>query len=104
MAIILFEKRVAIASLFFLIVGDQMASLAGKKFGKHRIYGKTWEGTIACSLSCLGLSLPILPVGAALIGSISAALSELFISRYVDDNLSIPLVSGAVMSLVLNYQ
>ncbi|MBI4595523.1 MAG: hypothetical protein HY730_03990 [Candidatus Tectomicrobia bacterium] len=104
LATILFEKKVAIASLLFLVVGDQVASLVGKRFGKHRINGKTWEGTITCNLACLGLSLTILPVIASLTGSVTAALSELFISRYVDDNLAIPILSGLVMSLVLLYQ
>lgn len=104
LATVLFEKKITIVILFFLVLGDQVASFIGKRFGKHRIMGKSWEGTVACSLACFIISLAFLPVIPSLIGSITAALSELFLSRYLDDNLAIPLVSGVALSLVLYFQ
>lgn len=104
LACVLFEKEVTIAILFFLVLGDQAASFVGKKFGRHRIMGKTWEGTFACGLVCFVVSLQILPLIASLVASITAALSELFLARYVDDNLVMPMVSGVATSLVLYFQ
>ncbi len=102
--IVLFPRGIAVAALLFLTVGDPMAEIVGVTWGRLRILGgKTLEGTLAGAAACflaglpllsiggLGLSLPILAVGAA-----AAALTEL-LPLPVDDNLSIPLGSGAAM-------
>ncbi len=103
-SILLFEKTIAIASLVFLIFGDIFGKIFGLAFGKHKIYDKTVEGTLAylgCVLICgyflfflLDIPLLILICGGAV-----APLIELF-SFGVDDNLTVPLVSGVIMTVV----
>ena len=38
--LILFDKYIAIASLFFLSIGDLTASIIGSTFGRHKIFKK----------------------------------------------------------------
>ena len=40
MVMFFFPKTIAIAAIVFIIIGDIVAALIGRKFGKHRIFGK----------------------------------------------------------------
>ncbi len=99
----LFNWEVVITSLFFLSLGDPMASIVGRKWGKHRLMGsKSVEGTIAflavaILVACFYRSLPIL---VRLSGAVSAALIE-SIETPIDDNITVLLGSGAIMQILL---
>jgi dolichol kinase len=81
------------------------------KFGKDKIFeGKSLQGTIACFAVCYILALSAgLYLGSesvelltfALLAGMVGALSELM-SVWVDDNFSIPVVSGLGLT-VLNH-
>jgi dolichol kinase len=47
LATYLFEREVAAAALVFLIVGDTLAAIVGKAWGRTRIFDKTLEGFLA---------------------------------------------------------
>ncbi|NHJ21547.1 MAG: hypothetical protein EAX91_11430 [Candidatus Lokiarchaeota archaeon] len=101
--LLLFDKDIAVTALTFLIFGDIFSKIFGLAFGKHKIFQKTLEGTLAyfgCVLICgfvlyntLGVPLLIL-----LIGGITAPLVELF-SFQLNDNFTVSLISGSVMTV-----
>ena len=45
LAILIFEKWIAVASIFVLIVSDPLSSLIGSRWGRRKLLGKTLEGT-----------------------------------------------------------
>lgn len=108
-SLFLFEERVAVLSVFFLVFSDPISSLVGIKFGKTRIInGKSLEGSIAGALVCTFICIIygqhlaynkefLFPF--AVFAGIIGSLSELLFSK-LDDNLTIPIVSGFGMSLL----
>ncbi|MFX1497791.1 MAG: glycerol-3-phosphate acyltransferase [Promethearchaeota archaeon] len=100
---LLFESSIAITALTFLIFGDIFSKVFGLAFGRHKIFEKTLEGTLAyygAVLICgfflyttLGIPLVVL-----IIGGISAPLIELF-SFQINDNFTVSLVSGTIMTV-----
>jgi dolichol kinase len=102
--IALFPKAIAIASITYIIIGDTAAALVGRKWGRHRLIGKkTFEGSSACLVSLIAVSflIPGLPTEVAVAGALAATLAEAF-SGKIDDNLTVPVISGLVMLLVMN--
>lgn len=102
--ILLFPREIAIAAITFIIIGDTAAALVGRPWGKHKIIGKkSVEGSSACLISVILVSflMPGLPTAAAIPGAVAATLVETFSGR-IDDNLAVPVVSGAVMLLIMN--
>ncbi|MDI6807771.1 MAG: phosphatidate cytidylyltransferase [Candidatus Eisenbacteria bacterium] len=97
----LFPKAPAVACVSFLIVGDTMAALFGKAFGRTRVFGKTVEGSAACFVSCLivGWIVPGLTPAQIFAGSLVGTIFEL-LPIPLDDNFRIPLSAGFAMSLV----
>jgi len=102
-SILLFEKNIAITALTFLIFGDIFSKIFGLAFGRHKIFQKTLEGTLAffgCTLICGFVLYNILdiPLFILIIGGITAPLVELF-SFQLNDNFTVSLISGAVMTV-----
>lgn len=104
-AFLAFDRDVAILALSFLAVGDAMAAIVGTLAGKRRLLSKTLEGDLACFVSCIatgfvyyyaGLDIELLAV---LLGSCAATIIEA-VYLHVNDNLTIPLFSGLVMTLI----
>jgi glycerol-3-phosphate acyltransferase PlsY len=105
-AFLAFERDIAVLALSFLAVGDATAALVGRYLGRTKVLGKTLEGDLSCFASCLiigaffyqaGLSITV-PAFAA--GAAGATLME-SVPLPVNDNLTIPLVSGLIMTLVM---
>lgn len=131
LAVLLFDKAIAIAAMLFLDLGDGITGIAGavmtmlmgRKEVDKRDYnmkerslaGELWYAVshpkspilmavmfAACGL--IGLVLyPSLPLIAGAAGALGAVIADAFpwrlFGRVVDDNLSIPLLSGALMWL-----
>ncbi len=97
--IILFPVPVVVPALVALSVLDSVTTLAGTRFGRHRIHnGKSWEGTLSgIAVTVLAL-LPFLTVPGALIAAIVTGIIELF--SPVDDNLVIPVGVCLLLTLV----
>ena len=73
-----------------LAVLDGVATLAGMRFGRTRIYnGKSLEGTGAGIFVTFLVLLPFISVQGALIVAVIAGIIEMF--SPVDDNLVIPI-------------
>lgn len=109
-SLLLFEKEVALLGIFFLIFADPISSLFGILYGQNKLIpGKSLEGSMAGFVTCYlltfvwiasqtGFSGPqvvLFCIFAGLIGSISELMSV-----FADDNLTIPLVSGAGLTIL----
>jgi dolichol kinase len=103
LAVFIFPKLIAVTSFSIFIISDLTAALVGKRFGKHRLFNKSLEGSAGFFLSAL-LVVAVLPkieyvmaeymigIAAAIVGAIIEVLPI-----EVDDNLSIPLAVGGAM-------
>jgi dolichol kinase len=102
LAIALFSRPIAALALAFIIVGDPASALIGRKFGRHRFRSKSLEGSLAFLVAAvlIGLVMPGVPLAVMLIGAVVATVTEA-VSFNVDDNATVPLVSGLVMTLLL---
>ena len=103
LTVLIFPKFIAVSSLFILIISDTIAALVGKRFGKHTLFNKSWEGTIAFFLSAL-IVITLLPKleyqpEEYLIGLFAAAAGAIVEALPIDldDNLTIPLAVGLVL-------
>ena len=104
-ALLLLDRRPAVAALWCATVGDPVAALAGHGLSRlrdrRRTAGKTIEGSVACAaVSFIGVwllagyrPLPALAV------AIAAALAERYTCR-LDDNATIPAVAGGLATLL----
>jgi dolichol kinase len=98
LVILFFPKPIAIVSLLILILSDTAAALVGKVVGRIRIFGKTLEGSLAFFFTSLIIVwvYPGLDCFWGSLAALGATLIELLPIR-LDDNLTIPLVAGAIM-------
>ena len=101
LSIIFFDKKVAIAAIVYVILGDIAAAIIGRVYGKTKIENKSLEGSLAFLSVCLlvALLLPGLPFWIGAIGALVATAVEA-LSISIDDNLSVPLLSGLVMEIL----
>lgn len=130
LAILLFDKAVAIAAILFLDLGDAITGLAGafmtmlwgrkgadtrdyrmekRSLPEELLYSVTHPKSPALMLvmfaTCglIGLVFLRLPPAAIVAGALGAVVADAFPWRLfgytIDDNLSIPLFSGALMWL-----
>ena len=111
LAFVLFPLNVASAAAAILSVGDSFSTIVGINWGTHKIVGKkSVEGTVAFFLTSFLATLFFIKPSIGLIGSFVAAIVELLTphktegrSRWiVDDNLLIPIISGAVMLFLIS--
>lgn len=110
LSLFFFPERIAVLSVLFLIFADPIASTFGIIYGRDKIFpNKSLQGTLAAFSVCYlvtliygavytGSSMNLLVF--SIVAGVIGALSELC-SQFVDDNLCIPVVSGAGL-FVLN--
>ena len=99
--IILVPQPFSLLALFFLAFGDTLAALVGMKFPFIKIGNKTLSGSLACFIVCIFVALIVnLEINSeiVLIGAFTATIAEL-ISIKINDNISIPVLSGCAMYL-----
>lgn len=118
LAVLLFPKSVAILAILFLALGDPIAAMVGIVFGKSRpfpnpdFHSKSVEGSLACFCVCSlvtwavtsFLHTPVFHSWSdrlvfALLGGFCAMIGEILPLR-TDDNLAMPLISGALLWLL----
>ncbi|NIO05520.1 MAG: hypothetical protein GTN38_04360 [Candidatus Aenigmarchaeota archaeon] len=99
LTLLFFPLNLASAACSMLAVGDSLSTLFGVKFGKHKIRkNKTLEGSLSCFLGSFAVGLLFVNPLLSLVGAVAATFAEL--STRINDNLTIPLVSGLVMFLI----
>jgi dolichol kinase len=104
LAVEIFPRPVAAAALGFTILGDGIAALVGKGWGRTRFFNKTLEGAAGGLAACLAWAAflagtGVLPWGTVLCGALVASLVEL-LPIPLDDNLGITLFAGYTMKLL----
>lgn len=111
LSVLLFSKTIAMLAITVLIFGDAFAAFIGMRFGKHKFKnGKSLEGTLGfIGISSLFAAIfcflfdPGFPfaVSAALTIPI-VALVELYSKQIkTDDNLTIPISFGILMTIFM---
>lgn len=106
LCVLLFAKPIALTVLFILSISDSAASIVGLHFGKARFMGKTLAGSGAFLLTAALIAGVLLYprllmiVAAAFSATLVEALPLRIAGWKVDDNLSVPLLTGCVLTLV----
>ena len=107
LGVIIFPKVLFLTAFPILIISDSTAALIGRKFGKHKLFAKSLEGTLAffISASIVVLFTPKLngSITEYFIGILAAAIGAIVENisfGYADDNLSIPIAVGFSMWLL----
>jgi len=106
--LLVFNKWIAIISLTYIITGDVAAAIVGRLYGKHKVYGKhSVEGSLAffvaasiASSSLFWIPYDVVPVYYRISGALLAALIEMIIIQ-VDDNLTVPILTGLMLQFAL---
>jgi len=100
LCVLLFPKVIAINAFAILIISDTTSALVGRRFGRHRFFAKSLEGSVAFFISAVIVIL-IAPKVSRLpaeyvVGIIAAAIGAIVeaLPIRIDDNLSIPLTVG----------
>ena len=110
--VFIFPKIIAVTAFIILIVCDIAAALIGRKWGRHKLFNKSWEGTSAFIISGFIVVAIVGTVFNAPFGFFVAGVLASIISGFVeamskklkiDDNLSIPISFGIVMWVVEYY-
>lgn len=97
-------KMIAVAALLFLSISDALASLVGRAVGGPGLFGKSFAGNLAFFLSAALIVLMTQPVtlGLGLLAALVATIVEALPLRWrklrIDDNFSIPISAGLVMT------
>jgi dolichol kinase len=106
LTLLLFPEPAAVAAVLFLVAGDVSATTVGERWGRHKVGAKSLEGTAAFFAAALGVGFAArawlhAPAPLALVaGAWCAALVELLLPRFANDNLVIPLVAALAMTLL----
>lgn len=100
----LFSKPVVIAACSFIIVGDTFAALFGQSIKGPKLFRKTLMGSIGFLTATVAVSFILFPLLSApllnlLIGAVAATVFEALPLPW-DDNFSVPIFTGVVMSLI----
>lgn len=112
LSLFFYQRDIAILSIMFLIFSDPISSFFGVLYGKDKLLpNKSLQGAVAGFFTCylitlfytmntstIGMNILIFAIVSGLVG----AASELISAFNIDDNLTIPVISGLGMTL-LNY-
>jgi len=94
-----FPMEVAVGAITVATVGDALAAIVGKSFGRHRFSnGKSLEGSLAYFLSGVAILWPLVGLPLAVIGSLAGTVAE-FYNLPPDDNFSNQLAIAIVIYL-----
>lgn len=110
LALQLFERNIALASITILVFADPISHLIGKLFGKTKSFldkTKNIEGHIAGAIISSLFAMFFVHPALAFAGALSAMLFEAIIIEIqkikLDDNLIIPLAAGTAMFLIVEF-
>ena len=108
---LLFEPLAIVLSVLCLAVGDPMAGVIGRRYGRLKLLkGRSAEGTLSFVFSAALASRALLWLahpevegawGVALTCAVASALAELLSGDWLDDNLTIPLIGASAASWAL---
>lgn len=99
LAVAIFPLPAAISGILVLALADPAASWVGRRWGRRPFLGGSVEGTLVFLLVAGAVLLVRHPAPAALAAAVLAALAERR-SWPLDDNLAVPLVTAAALTLL----
>lgn len=113
LSLFFYSRDIACLSIAFLVIADPIASFFGVLYGKDKILpNKSLQGAVAGFFTCylislfyvmntttLGIHILIFSIIAGVIGS----LSELISAFNVDDNLTVPVLSGLGLTILNHF-
>jgi dolichol kinase len=112
LSLFFYKRELAVISIMFLVFSDPISSFFGVLYGKDKILpNKSLQGAVAgfftCYLITLFYCMNVTEISSSLLifavlGGFIGSLSELVSAFNVDDNLTIPVLSGLGLTLV-NY-
>jgi diacylglycerol kinase (CTP) len=110
---LLFPPPIVSLSLLFLAFADPLASFVGILYGKDKIFGhKSIQGFIAAFFVCAFLTYVFLvtqnhllerAIVVSLLAGLVGAFAELIPIGKLDDNLTLPVVSAAGLSILFYF-
>ena len=102
LTILIFDKSIAILAIVFAVVGDTAGAIVGRIWGRIKFRNKTLEGSTSFFVACCIVALLVsgIPWWVKIAGAFTATIVEAF-TFYVDDNLTVPLISGTLMQLIV---
>lgn len=101
--LLLLPRPVVSLAILYLAFADPLASFVGIKYGKDKIFGhKSVQGFLAAFVVCFIVSIIYLSVNPfienvlvfSILASLVGALSELIPIGKIDDNFTMPVLSG----------
>ena len=101
-----YGPEIALPVLLFVAIGDPAAALVGTHFPGPRFWGKSPSGIVAFIAAALGVWAIVCAAGygqwswAIVVAAVVAAVVE-FAPTPIDDNLTVPLIGGAVLTAAL---
>lgn len=107
LAFLVFPEPVAAVALLIVAFGDPAASVVGRRWGRLRFGAKSVEGTAAFFAAALAIALVCwagglyTPLWAGVLAAAVAAVAEALSGQVLplEDNLTVPLLAGAVLWL-----
>ena len=100
LTVLLFERHIAIASILVLTLSDMIAAIIGKRFGRNKIGHKSVEGSIAFFISTVIIIWFVIKPDIFLLLFISGLITFIeAVPFFINDNLTIPLLSGLLMTV-----
>ena len=112
LSIYFYQEDIALISILYLVFSDPISSFFGVQFGKDKILpNKSLQGTIAGFFACYFITIIYIAniqtssiniLAFSLLAALIGAISELFSAFNIDDNVTIPVISGGGLT-VLNY-
>jgi len=103
LAILLFDKTIALTVLLFVVVSDGLGALTGRMWGRHPFTrNKTLEGCAVFLLMAGAIVLLTMRdhIFIGMLGATVAFVIDVFVTG-LDDNLTIPLGAGTVMHVLI---
>ena len=107
------HKDIAVACLLFLSFGDPIATFIGSRIGEERLFwgDKSVEGSLAFFAVSFVIGILLLGFIKGLFGSLIATIVEglpthlIFgrFYRWLDDNLTVPLITGFLIQLIFGF-
>ena len=103
LTILFFDKPIAITAISYIVIGDTAGSIIGRLWGKVRFRNKSLEGSISFFMACsiIALIIPGIQFWVKIAGALTATIVEA-ITLHIDDNLIVPVTSGAIMQLIIS--
>lgn len=106
LVVALFQKDIAMASITIFVIGDSVSPLVGARFGRvrHPLSDKKFiEGSIAGLMAAFVVATLFVSPLEALLASICAMTVEAVDTirgKRIEDNITIPLVAGLVITAI----